>query len=335
LGNDSTVNSSAAADLGSLDSAVSAVSAGYKHTCAVTTAGGIKCWGDNDHGQVGNSTGGKAPVEVMGLGGGMAAVSAGGDHTCALTKAGGVKCWGWNQYGQLGNGGMADSYTPVDVTGLGSGVTAIAAGYGSTCALTTTGGIKCWGLNDNGQLGDGTTLTRQTPADVVGLSSGATAVDVGYGHACVLTATNGVRCWGGNQVGQLGNGNTINSSTPVDVLGLESGVTALSVGAYHACVLTATGEVKCWGRNGFGQLLGAGNKTNSNVPVAAAGLSGEVTALSAGIYHTCILTAAGDVKCRGSNYYGQLGDGNAWKTTPVEVLVELLDRAVYLPVIAR
>ena len=171
LGDETTTDRTTPVDVSGLTSGVAAVSAGGDHNCALTTAGGLKCWGVNG-GRLGDgtTTNRTTPVDVVGLTSGVAAVSAGGVHSCALTTAGGLKCWGVNSSGQLGDGTTTSSTTPVDVTGLTSGVAAVSAAGTNTCALTTAGGLKCWGANTLGQLGDGATLLRTTPVDVVGFA---------------------------------------------------------------------------------------------------------------------------------------------------------------------
>ena len=214
-------------------------------------------------------------------------VAAGGLHSCALTAAGGVKCWGDNSFGELGDGTTTKRLTPVAVVGLSSGVVAIAAGGAHTCALTIGGAVKCWGFNAYGQLGDGTTRTRLTPVDVVGLSSGVSAIAVGgdysAGHTCALTSNGAMKCWGSNEWGQLGDGTTVfQRSRPGGVVGLSSGVVAIATGENHSCALTAGRGVKCWGQN-FLRQLGDGTTTTRYTPVSVVGLSSGVSGSRPGI----------------------------------------------------
>lgn len=233
----------------------------------------------------------------------ITAIVAGDTHTCVLARGGRVRCWGANDAGQLGNGSTTHSSTPVDVSGLGSGVRAISAGGQHTCALTDRGRVQCWGANHWGQLGNGKmNPSSSIPVDVAGLASGVQAVTAGGYGACVLTNDFGVRCWGTNFWGQLGNGTTTGSAIPVDVLGLASGVRSISAGGWHTCALKDAGEVVCWGTNVYQPDCGEGpcNAERSNVPVAVTGLASGVVAIASGHRHTCTLTGGGEVQCWGA-----------------------------------
>jgi len=216
LGDGTTTASNVPVDVVGLPSDVVALATSFRTSCALTSGGGVKCWGWDAFGQVGagQSCGSDtclAPVDVTGLTSGVAAISAHGIHACALTTTGGMKCWGMNNTAQLGDGTYTTRYTPVDVSGLTGGVVALGAGVASSCAVVSGGGLKCWGLNNNGQLGDGTTTTRTTPIDVAGLGSGVIAVATSgdfitnYSpHTCALTVEGAMKCWGSTYAGQLG-----------------------------------------------------------------------------------------------------------------------------------
>jgi hypothetical protein len=306
-----------------------AVSAGSYHTCALTNDAGLQCWGS-----LGQYLSSLVPAPATGfiaVSGRGDEVTAGGYHTCALTTSGGVKCWGYNAYGQLGDGTTINHLMPADVSGLTSGVLAIGVGAFHTCALTTAGGVKCWGVNSAGELGNGSSTGPEhctsfafacstTPVDVTDLNSGVATLAVGAHHACALT-TSGVKCWGGNGHGQLGDGTTDNHDTPVSATGLANGVAAVTAGGYHTCARMTSGSVKCWGYSVFGQLGdGSTDFLPHPTPTDVVGLTGSVAAVSAGAYHTCAVTTGGGVKCWGSNGFGQLGDGTTTnQLTPVDV----------------
>src|SRR6266498_2329562 len=298
---------SGSADLASATVQATAVAAGAVHSCALTSAGGVKCWGFNGHDELGDGGGtsrnSSTPVDVSGLRAGVAAIAAGIRHSCAVTGAGGVKCWGTPYSGALGDGTDSRRFAPVDVSGLGGGVTAVAAGSEHSCALTSAGGMKCWGNNRSGAVGDGTTTVRSTPVDVSGVSGGVTAITVG----CALTSGGRVQCWGSDLAA-------------VDVPGLSSGVTAIAGGLLHGCALTSAGGVKCWGSNDRGQL-GDGTTVDRSTPVDVVGLSSGVASISVGVLHTCAVTRTAAVKCWGWNPSGQLGDGTTVdRSTPVDVI---------------
>ena len=233
-------------------SGATAIAAGDQHSCAVVAGGAVKCWG----------AGSAVPTAVPGISG-ATAISA-GTHTCVLVAGGAAKCWGTNTYGELGDGTNVASAVPVDVVGV-AGATAIGAGVGqSTCAVVAGGAVKCWGHNDWGQLGNGTTVDSNVPVDVAGLS-GATGVGLGWGQSCAVLADGTARCWGRNEYGQLGDGTHTVRLTPVPVLGVGDAAT-LSAGHWSTCVTTVGGRARCWGSSDWGQL-GSGSRASSSSPV--------------------------------------------------------------------
>jgi alpha-tubulin suppressor-like RCC1 family protein len=289
------------------------------YTCTVLNSSGVKCWGNNDQGQLGDgtTTDSSNPISPSGLNSNVIEIATGNNHTCALLNTGFMKCWGLNGSGRLGDGTITTRTTPVDVQGL-SGVSAISTGGTHTCALLRTGALKCWGTNVKGQVGNGTDNQQLTPTDVTGLSSGVIAITAGQFFTCALLNTGAVNCWGDNASGQLGNGTTTTSFTPVNVSGLSAGVIAIAAGYDHTCALLNTGGVQCWGSNTYG-ALGNGGTGDQSTPQTVSNISNAV-AISGGQGHSCALLSTGAVQCWGYNLNGQLGNGGTTNSSiPVSV----------------
>jgi len=286
----------------------------------------------NGSGQLGNGTftNSNTPAQVSGLSG-VTAIAGGAEHSLALKSDGTVWAWGNNALGQLGNGTFTDSNTPVQVLGPGgvgnlSGVTALAVGGGQnlhSLALKSDGTVWAWGFNNQGQLGNATFTSSNTPVQVSGLS-GVTAIAGGVFHSLALKSDGTVWAWGFNGQGQLGNGTNTDSNTPVQTSGL-TGVRAIAGGNYHSLAMKNDGTVWAWGSNGVGSL-GNGTFTSSNTPVQVLGPGGVgnltgVTALAAGFENSLALKSDGTVWAWGFNIYGQLGNGtNTTSNTPAQVL---------------
>lgn len=285
-------------DLG-MNAVATAVATGGNHTCALLSGGVVKCWGANESGQLGrgdtahrgdqaNEMGGFLQAASLGTNKVAAAIAAGSAHTCAVLTDGLVKCWGANIHGQLGQGDdvargdvggeMGDTLLPVNL-GTGKTATAVTAGIGHTCALLNDSSVKCWGWNGNGQLGLGDQADRGDdldemgdflPAVDLGVGKTATSVAAGGYHTCVLLSDDSVKCWGYNNYGQLGLGDTLDradgpgemgdSLGSVDLGTSKQGV-VVTAGQSYSCAILDDGSAKCWGANLDGQL-GLGDTLN-------------------------------------------------------------------------
>jgi alpha-tubulin suppressor-like RCC1 family protein len=270
--------------VGSTALLVQGLAAGEAHTCGIDLVQKAWCWGRNSEGQLGRgdftSSFAATPINTDLF----KEVSVGGLHTCGITVGGGGRCWGYNAAGQLGDGSMSASAQPVAVPGafrtdplvifhspdpdfpLPPGPF-VAAGYDHSCAITLAGPTLCWGLNEYGQVGDGTTTSRTSPATVAGGHSFA-AITAGLRHTCALDTTGAAWCWGDNTYGELAAGTQARSATPVAVAGgLQFAY--LKAGELFTCGVSPTGTAYCWGDNEYGQL-GDGTAAGSPVPVKVA-----------------------------------------------------------------
>ncbi len=322
---------------------VTQLSVGSDHVCVTLSDGQVRCAGDNAHGQLGNGTTASSdrPVDALWMNHATKVVAA-DQFSCALTEPGGVYCWGVNAQGQVAEPPLTERHRPtpwqqinaaVDVDAqnyTGCAVTApggvrcwgphgyaipslidgltnviqVAVGAYHRCALLAAGQVACWGNNAQGQLGDGTTHSREDIALIASLS-GAAQVVAGEEHTCVRLNSGHVKCFGSNSDGQLGVdsgsplGGLTTLLTPGTVSGL-SGATDIAAGAHHSCAVTGDHKVYCWGANDSGQL-GDGTTTASNTPIEVHGLP-DAQDVDAGGQTSCALTTAGEVYCWGERF---------------------------------
>ncbi|MFN3198294.1 MAG: fibrinogen-like YCDxxxxGGGW domain-containing protein [Bradymonadia bacterium] len=282
-------------DLGTGRTAVHIMNTRYS-ACAILDDGGVKCWGRNNYGQLGqgntvnrgdgnNEMGENLAYTPLGTGRTAVQMSGGYQHNCALLDNGDVKCWGWGGSGMLGQGNSAnigdsanelgDNLQPIDL-GTNRTATMVSSGYQFNCAILDNGGVKCWGYNGHGELGQGNTTARGDNAGEMGdnlaytnLGTGRTATHIASGnnHTCAILDDGGVKCWGYNHHGQLGLNNTayrgdhaneMGDSLPYVNLGVGRTAVSLGVGFHSTCAILDDDSVKCWGYNPYGNL-GTGN----------------------------------------------------------------------------
>jgi alpha-tubulin suppressor-like RCC1 family protein len=335
IGDDENPGAGGNVDLGGR-SAVE-ITAGEAHTCALLDNGTVRCWGYGEEGRLGygntqdvgdNETPGSiAPVDLGGVG--AADISAGGAHTCASLANGTVRCWGVGVSGRLGYGStttIGDNETPASIAPavIGRNATSISAGGSHTCASVDDGGLRCWGLAANGQLGYANTTTigdNETPSSAGAVSVGrsATSVAAGFLHTCARLDDGTLRCWGAGSSGRLGYANTTTigdneAPSSVGTVNVGRSATAVATGLAHTCALLDNGTVRCWGLATSGQLGYANTTTiGDNEAPSLAGpvdLGRSALSISTGSSHNCAVLDNGTVRCWGLNADGQLGYGN-------------------------
>lgn len=336
--------------------AVFAVAAGFDHSCALVGEGRVRCWGGNtvargmglDDDGINGATDPASQLPDVNLGGARAeSVSAGGHTTCVVLTDGHARCWGGNNNGEIGLVGvdaLGDDESPNSSTynvdfGADLRVLQVATGWVHTCALFDTGKVRCWGLGQHGQLGNGSTEDWGGTAERsvakqadVRLNGRAAQIAVGQYHTCALLEGGQVVCWGDNQYGQLGLGNTVNmgdNETALEAVNLGPNTKAVQIGAGdgYTCALLDTGAVRCWGDNARGQLGIGTDTTNTGAPPSSSdqdvklGAIAAIEHLSVGGTHSCIIYGDGKLRCWGFGGYGQLGTGNTtWAGISAETL---------------
>jgi len=304
------------------------VSAGGAHTCALTTDGTAFCWGLNDstftrdaRGALGDGTTVTRPTPTAVAGGlSFREVATGANYSCGVTVDSAAYCWGNNTFGQLGDGTTVDRLEPVPVSGGHLFATVVPGPSGIdpfTCGIDTAGRAWCWGRNQFGNLGNGTSGASENRLEPTAVLGGHTFVSISPGrrHTCALDTTGAAWCWGSNIDGNLGDGTDEPSLAPVQVLGGHIFAT-ISSAIRHNCAVTLAGEAWCWGSDASINLLGHGSSGDSWVPIAVAG-GHAFKSISAGAIHTCGVTLAGEGLCWGSGNAGRLGHGTTeFRTVP-------------------
>lgn len=309
---------------------MSGVAAGQHHTCALTAGGEAWCWGESTYGQTGIPPSDErlpAPVQTELR---FASIAAGATHSCGLSEEGVAYCWGNNEHGQLGDGSTEDSIAPVEVERAAGAApfTKIYTGDGYSCAIDADQAAFCWGLNDDGRLGNGQRSSSPLPQPVSGevdehgavvpiafeaLSLGVNSPDKNT-MTCGLSVAGVGYCWGENETREHGIGagpGTLRSATPVRLAGGLS-FASLSVGALHACGLTPAGEAYCWGRGVTGEL-GDGVSEPDHARQAPHPVDGghRFALIGAGLEQSCALTEPGELYC-----WGRLDGTQAYARTP-------------------
>ena len=284
-----------------------AIALGSYSSCALLDDASVTCWGANQTGQLGDSSGVSHDTPVQALPPGSAVeIVAGAFHVCARHADGTVSCWGDDQDGQCGNPQMLDRTPPTVVAGL-SNVVRLAAGHRHTCARLANGTASCWGKNYEAELGDGATSNpRSTPNSVANLTN-VVELKAGGRHSCALLANGTVTCWGRNNEGQYGVGDTAGGTAPTRP-SLVTNASHIIVASHHTCALRTDGSVQCWGTGMHGDLGNATLASEQPTPVTVA-LSRPAVAISGHFKHACAILDDGSVECWGSNSLGQHGNG--------------------------
>jgi len=283
---------------------------GSYHTCGITAAGALKCWGQNTSGQIGDNTTADKLLPTMIFTSDITDIAAGGTHTCGI-HLGDLKCWGSNSSGQLGIGTTANRLIP-DL--VGGSVAAVAAGAMHTCALLNDNSLKCWGQNTYSQIGTG---KEDTVRSMTLVETNYSEISQAENHSCGVTSSGAVRCWGTNTYGQVGDGTLFPRSSPVVII--PNGVSHVVTASHATCAVYTSGKLQCWGYNINGRL-GDGTNTNRTRPTDI--LLTGVSKVAMGIDSTCALMTDGSAKCWGANNaYGKVGNGSTVaQFTPTQII---------------
>jgi hypothetical protein len=289
------------------------IAAGGSNTCAVTSTGQVRCWGQNGNGQLGRGLDtsvqtSNRPLSVFRIPSGAKQVTLGQAHVCAIVDSL-FTCWGANTFGQYGNGSLESSYVPV-VVPLADVPEAIGAGTQTTCASMGKAGF-CWGDNGAFQGGNESDQRIVTPSAVTALPTlapGPSTIAASHQHSCAAGAS-GLLCWGNNSAHRLGSSGPSMIGSAVAVTNGDVVASQVTLGEMHGCAI-AGGSLRCWGSNIFGELGDDAVQLQSDGAITPTAMASGVESVCAGYGHTCAVQS-GKVKCTGDNSKGQTGTGSS------------------------
>jgi alpha-tubulin suppressor-like RCC1 family protein len=292
LGDGTTINRSSPVTVVGAITNWSQLSAGDYHSLGLTSTGIAYAWGQNVRGQLADGTtiSRSSPVTVVGAITNWSQLSGGQDHSLGVTTTGIAYAWGAASSGRLGDGTTISKSSPVTVVGGITNWSQVSGGGSHSLGLTSTGIAYAWGSNGSGRLGDGTTTDRSSPVTVVGGITNWSQVSGGREHSLGVTSSGIAYGWGNNEFGRLGDGTTINRSSPVTVVGGITNWSQVSGGLAHSLGLTSTGIAYAWGYANNGRL-GDGDTISRSSPVTVVGGITNWSQVDAGFDHSLGISA--------------------------------------------
>ncbi len=318
LGTDSTANSLVPVQESTAANDWKQASLGLQHSCALKTDGRLFCWGSGEYGVLGTGSTANSlvPVQESTAANDWKQISANSLSTCALKTDGRIFCWGHSEYGQLGNNSTTDILAPMQESSAASDWAHVSSSGSHTCALKTDGRVFCWGDNDNGQLGNDSTVNSSVPVQESTAANDWKQIAAGTDITCALKMDGQLWCWGSGILVEARFYSLVPEQEPTRATDWSQ----VSLGVQYACALKTNGTLYCWGWGGNGRL-GIGSTEDTKVPTQ------EITgasdwALVSTRQCTCGLKSFGRIACWGHNEYGQVGNND---TTDVLAPVYIQD----------
>ena len=328
LGNNSTISKLTPVSIHGVNKTFCSIGSGEYHSFALDKNGRVWCWGYNNAGQLGDNsiTQRNTPVSIHGANKTFCSIATnGGTHSISIDKNGKIWSWGLNTYGQLGNNSTVSNRTPVSIHGANKTFCSIDGNVQFSVSIDKNGRIWCWGYNSNGQLGDNTVISKNTPVSILGTNKTFCSISVGNhyastgNHVIAIDKNGRIWSWGQSAFGSLGDNSNIDKCTPVSIHGVNKTFCSIASGNQHSMAIDKNGRIWCWGYNSNGQL-GDNSITTKRTPVSIHGVNKTFCQISAGYWHSIGIDKNGNIWSWGYNSNGQLGVNSVLSNrTPVMI----------------